>query len=148
MNLHTHLTIMVTLVALLSTAVPATPFDFSTGVPDGLIATGSRPDSPGQIEIESADDFLLTRPTLIDHATFTGLITGGASPANIGQVVVEIYRVFPNDSDTSRTVNVPTRVNSPSILRRLHSGYIGDYVTSFRVGAAALLVAPTLPSLR
>ncbi len=114
MNLHTHLAIMVTFVVSLSTAVLATPFSFSTGVPDGLIATGSRPDSPGKIEIESADDFLLTSQTLIDHATFTGLLTGGASTANISQVVVEIYRVFPNDSDTSRTPNVPTRMNSPS----------------------------------
>ena len=42
--------------------------------------------------------------------------------ATIGQVVVEIYRVFPNDSDVGRTsgapvfstAQVPTRVNSPS----------------------------------
>jgi hypothetical protein len=32
----------------------------------------------------------------------------------VGEVVVEIYRVFPNDSDTGRTINVPTRANSPS----------------------------------
>src|SRR6266487_611319 len=30
------------------------------------------------------------------------------------QVRVEIYRVFPKDSDANRTPNVPTRVNSPS----------------------------------
>jgi len=29
-------------------------------------------------------------------------------------VRIEIYRVFPNDSDTARTPNVVTRVNSPS----------------------------------
>jgi hypothetical protein len=29
-------------------------------------------------------------------------------------VRVEIYRVFPNDSDTMRTINVLTRMNSPS----------------------------------
>src|SRR5438445_143595 len=34
--------------------------------------------------------------------------------ADIGQVNVEIYRVFPNDSDTTRTPNVPTRTNSPA----------------------------------
>ncbi|MBS0642361.1 MAG: PEP-CTERM sorting domain-containing protein, partial [Proteobacteria bacterium] len=33
---------------------------------------------------------------------------------SIGNVVVEVYRVFPKDSDTVRTPNVPTRVNSPS----------------------------------
>jgi hypothetical protein len=34
--------------------------------------------------------------------------------ADVGQVKVEIYRVFPNDSDTTRTPNVPTRTNSPA----------------------------------
>jgi formate hydrogenlyase subunit 3/multisubunit Na+/H+ antiporter MnhD subunit len=32
-----------------------------------------------------------------------------------------------------------------SILRRLHSGYIGDYVAWFMVGATALLVALAVP---
>jgi hypothetical protein len=34
--------------------------------------------------------------------------------ASVEDVVVEIYRVFPKDSDVGRTPNVPTRVNSPS----------------------------------
>jgi hypothetical protein len=100
----------------------ADPFFFSTGNPDGLIATASRPDSPGRPETESADDFVLTQNTHITGASFTGLLTGGASLASIGQVVVEIYRVFPLDSDVGRTsgpptfstAQVPTRVNSPS----------------------------------
>lgn len=99
--------------ALWATAASATPFFFSTGSPDGRIATGSRPASTGKIEIESADDFILTQQAHINHATFTGLLTG-ASLADIGNIVVEMYRVFPNDSDTGRTPNVPTRVNSPS----------------------------------
>jgi len=85
------------------------------------MATASRPDT-GVFEIESADDFLLTNSTLITHATFTGLLTGGATTADVGQLVVEIYRVFPLDSDVGRTSGpptfstpeVPTRVNSPS----------------------------------
>jgi hypothetical protein len=85
---------------------------FSTGAATNLMATASRPDSPGQFEIESADDFPITSPTTINSATFTGLITG-TSPS-IGEVVVEIYRVFPKDSDTTRTPVVPTRNNSPS----------------------------------
>jgi len=98
-----------------------TPFTFSTGNPDGKIATASRPDSGnGVFEIESADDFIANTPVQINSATFTGLLTG-ASPT-VGQVVVEIYRVFPNDSDVGRTSGpptfstpqVPTRVNSPS----------------------------------
>lgn len=108
--------------ALWTAAASATPFAFSTGDPDGLIATGSRPASTGKIEIESADDFILTQSTQINSATFTGLLTGGASLADIGNIVVEIYRVFDKDSNVGRTsgaptfstVNVPTRFNSPS----------------------------------
>jgi hypothetical protein len=106
----------------LAAPVAATPFAFSTGNPDGKMATASRPESAGKFEIESADDFVLTGPTSITKATFTGLLTGGATPANIGEVRVEIYRVFPFDSNVGRTSGpptfstsqVPTRVNSPS----------------------------------
>jgi PEP-CTERM motif len=97
---------------------------FSTGDPDGKMATASRPESAGKFEIESADDFVLSSPTLITGATFTGLLPN-TDFANIGEVRVEIYRVFPNDSDVGRTSGpastppfstpqVPTRVNSPS----------------------------------
>ena len=109
----------------LLTALPAAadPFFFSTGNPDGKIATASRPDTGAPFEIESADDFTLTSATSITSATFTGLVTAnpGATPT-IGKVVVEIYEVFPNLSNVARTSgpptfstpNVPTRVNSPS----------------------------------
>ena len=94
---------------------------FSTGDPDGKIATATRPESAGHFEIESADDFVLTQETKINSASFTGLVTG-PSPPSIGNVVVEIYRVFPADSNVGRTTGppdfstdrVPTRVNSPS----------------------------------
>ncbi|MGE5105851.1 MAG: PEP-CTERM sorting domain-containing protein [Betaproteobacteria bacterium] len=100
----------------------ALPFFFSTGNPDGLLASASRPGSAGVLETESADDFVITATTSLTSATFTGLLTGGATTADIGDVVVEIYRVFPNDSDVGRTSGppifstnqVPTRVNSPS----------------------------------
>jgi hypothetical protein len=42
------------------------------------------------------------------------LLTPGASVANINRVEVEIYHVFPVDSDTNRTPAVVTRTNSPS----------------------------------
>jgi hypothetical protein len=95
---------------------------FSTGSPDGLMATASRPASPGKFEIESADDFVLTTTTSISSATFIGLLSGGATLANVGDVRVEIYNVFPTNSDVGRTSGpptfstpqVPTRVNSPS----------------------------------
>jgi hypothetical protein len=93
---------------------PATAesFSFSTGNVDGLMATTSRPGVPGIMETETADDFTLNQTVSITSATFTGLIPLG-SPI-VTQVVVEIYRVFPNDSDAGRAPNVPTRVNSPS----------------------------------
>jgi hypothetical protein len=103
--------------------VPAA-FLFSTGLPDGKVATISEPESArtGHVEFESADDFALTTETKLKHASFTGLLTGGATPRDVSNVVVEIYRVFPNDSDVGRTSGpptfstdrVPTRVNSPS----------------------------------
>src|SRR5262252_7974272 len=91
----------------------ASGFFFSTGDPDGLIATASRPEGRGKIETESADDFLLTSRTILNQATFTGLLFHGGHGA-IREVTVEIYRVFPKDSDTTRTPRVPTRMNSPS----------------------------------
>jgi hypothetical protein len=89
-------------------------FSFSTGNPDGLMATGSRPDGNGITEIESADDFFLTGATRITQATFTGLLPTGASLGSVNQVTVEIYRVFPLDSTDPPDGRVPTRNNSPS----------------------------------
>ena len=87
-------------------------FTYNNDFPNDLIGTASRPESAGKIEIESADDFLIkSNPTRITGATFTGLIPAGAT---IDDVRVEIYRVFPNDSNTVRTPNVVTRTNSPS----------------------------------
>jgi hypothetical protein len=107
------------LFALPAAADVGSPFFFSTGDPDGKIATAARPDT-APFEIESADDFILTSSTAITSATFTGLIPAGAT---VSQVVVEIYRVFPKDSDVGRTsfpvppfstTQVPARQNSPS----------------------------------
>lgn len=100
--------------SLLAASAFAGPVFFSTGDPDGQMATASRPASTGKIEIESADDFVLTQPTTITGATFTGLLTGGTSAADIGEVRVEVYRIFPFDSDMTRTPTVPTRINSPA----------------------------------
>src|SRR5215472_3828446 len=49
----------------------AATFSFSTGNPDGKIATLSRPSSPGQIQTETADDFLVPQSIVINQATFT-----------------------------------------------------------------------------
>ena len=92
-------------------AAGAAVFSFSTGNPDGKMAMASRPDSSGKPEIEAGDDFVLTAQTAITHATFTGLLPTSGS---VQAVDLEIYRVFPLDSNTARTPRVPTRVNSPS----------------------------------
>src|SRR6516165_9113085 len=66
-------------------------FFFSTGDPDGKIATLSRTASAGKIETETADDFLTTAPVSITSATFTGLLVGGATPADVQNVEIELY---------------------------------------------------------
>jgi PEP-CTERM motif-containing protein len=116
--------LVVAIVIAWSGPANAVPFFFSTGNVDGRIATASRPASAGKIEIESGDDFMVGGGTLnLNSATFQGLIPSGASLGDIGTVRVEIYRVFPADSNVGRTSGppdfsvlpkVPTRVNSPS----------------------------------
>jgi hypothetical protein len=90
------------------------PFFFSTGNPDGKVATLSRTASPGKLETETADEFVTTHATDIDSATFTGLIVGGATPADVTDVEIELYHVFPIDSTNPPDGRVNTRMNSPS----------------------------------
>jgi hypothetical protein len=119
---RTGITALTFAAAVMPLSSAADTFVFSTGNPDGLMATATRPESTGKFEIETGDDFALTQQTSITGAAFTGLIPLGAPTSNISNVVVEVYRVFPVDSDVGRTsgsptfstVNVPTRVNSPS----------------------------------
>ncbi len=92
----------------------AIPFFFSTGSPDGQIATLSRTASTGKLETETADDFVTTLPTNITDASFIGLLVGGATPANVRDVEIELYHVFPIDSANPPDGRVITRVNSPS----------------------------------
>jgi len=98
---------------MLVSQAAATTFSFSTGEPDGKIATLSRPASPGKIQTETADDFVVTQPVVIRQATFTGLLPLGAALSSIGGVEIEIYHVFPGDSNTNRVPAVLTRANSP-----------------------------------
>ncbi|HEY0556771.1 MAG TPA: PEP-CTERM sorting domain-containing protein [Thermoanaerobaculia bacterium] len=104
------LALLLTAVLLLAAPATADVFHFQTDSPDGRMAAASRPPAAGT-EIEAADDFVLTDPTTIQHATFTGLVTGSGT---IGEVTVEIYRVFPLDSTNPPSGQVPTRTNSPS----------------------------------
>jgi hypothetical protein len=99
-----------------SLAIPAQSgpigFSFTTGAPDGRLGAASRPGTT--TEIETADDFILSNQTLIDSATFTGLLPAGAPLSSVTSVGVEFYRVFPLDSVNPPDGRVPTRVNSPS----------------------------------
>jgi len=107
---------------LTATTAHAQAFIFSTGAPDGRLGSASNPGRVGVLERETADDFLLGQATRLNKASFYGLLPMGTSLADINAVDVEIYRVFPFDSDVGRTsgpptfstTQVPTRVNSPS----------------------------------
>jgi len=124
MNKRSIITCIVTVGVAIFTAMPAAAdsFTFSTGNVTDNVAIATRPSAGAKFEIEGADDFVLGSQTLLNSATFTGLLTGGAKTSDISQVVVEIYRVFPLDSNVGRTSGpptfstpqVPTRVNSPS----------------------------------
>jgi hypothetical protein len=83
--------------------------------PNNSMAMASRAGSPGVFEIEAADDFLLGSPTIINSASLVGLLVSPTgTPTSVSNVTIEMYRVFPADSNTARTPNVPTRANSPS----------------------------------
>ena len=81
--------------------------------PTNSMAVAVRPDTAPP-EIEAGDDFILGSPATINGASFIGLLVPGTGSPSITQIVAEIYRVFPLDSNTVRTPNVPMRMNSPS----------------------------------
>ena len=88
---------MVALALLFATnASDASSVIFDNGSPDGSMASLSRPSAGGDIAKPNQLTILLEPSASISSATFTGLVTG-ATPT-IGNVSVEIYRVFPNES--------------------------------------------------
>lgn len=105
--------VMFSTVLWLATAAYADSFFFSSGSPDGRLGALSRRPSPGKLETETADDFILTDTTVIKGATISGLIPSGAALSDINNVEVELYHVFPKDSANPPSGNVPTRFNSP-----------------------------------
>jgi hypothetical protein len=131
----------------LSLAAPAwsAGFFFSTGNPDGKLGALTRRASPGKLETETADDFALEQTTVISRAVITGIIIpSGTALANISQVEVELYHIFPQDSDTSRTINVPTRVNSPGdveIASATRDSFVSTLGFSATLAAANFTVA-------
>jgi hypothetical protein len=93
---------------------PPSPLLINTGAPDHRMAMASRPANGPTVEIEAADDFSVTTHVQVVFATITGLLPTGAPLSTIQNVDLEMYRIFPLDSNTGRTITVPTRVNSPS----------------------------------
>jgi hypothetical protein len=121
------------LFVLTSAPAHASSIIYSNLAVTNQIATASRTSSPGQQEIESADDFILTAPTVIDSATFIGLVPLGLSIGSaVNNLNLEIYRVFPLDSGPFDS-KVPSRTNSPSDVefdgRELGSG-IASFTTT------------------
>ena len=105
----------VTLIAGLSaTPAFAESFFFTTGTADGRLGALSQPPSAGKPDAETADDFILNQSTILTGATITGLIPADAPLSSIQNVEVEVYHVFPRDSDSARSPSVPTRMNSPA----------------------------------
>ena len=101
--------------AMLAVPALADTVIYNNLTPNNMIAVASRPGLPGTFEIEAADDFFLGTQTTINSASFVGLFVPGSSGTTaIADIVVEMYRVFPLDSNAVRIPNVPTRNNSPS----------------------------------
>jgi hypothetical protein len=75
---------------LASSALGASIYNNLT--PNNLMATATRPDSSSGFEIEAGDDFVLRSQTIINSASFVGLVVPGTSGTpSISQVVAEIY---------------------------------------------------------
>jgi hypothetical protein len=123
-------------------SVPAA-FNFVTGAPDGRMAMLSRPGPANgpAVATEAADDFVLPVETLINQASFTGLVPANTPTSGVSEVVVEIYRVFPTDSDTTRTLSVPSRDNSPADTAFLTRDSAKNELTFQPV-----VLAPTFPA--
>lgn len=136
MREHTALVTALCLSALLTGSASGSVI-YNNLAPNNLIGIASRPDLPGSFEIEAADDFVATSSVSITSASFVGLeVPGTGGVPAVQDVVIEIYRVFPNDSSVSRTSGpptfstpaVPTRVNSPSdvALESRDSAAVGE----------------------
>lgn len=125
----------------------AEPFFFATGAPDGRLGALSRRPSPGKLETETADDFILQETTVITQATITGLIPVGTPLGNIKEVEIEVYHIFPLDSADPPSGNVPSRTNSPAdveIDTATRAGGSGTLKFSASVLNASFTVANTV----
>src|SRR5262245_61252148 len=94
--------IVLTLVIFWPAGAAASSIIYSNLAVTNQVATASRPDQPGKAEIESADDFVLGGAANITGVSFIGLVPSLQS-VDLQHSTVEFYRIFPLDSDTSRT---------------------------------------------
>src|SRR5438552_11007423 len=104
---------MASILLIAAQLATAATFSFTPGGPDGKVGALSRRASPGNIETETADDFVLQQTTIINKATIKGLLPADTDLTKINDVEVEIYHVFPVDSAPA-SGHVPSRTNSPS----------------------------------
>jgi hypothetical protein len=104
---------MMASILLIAQLATAATFSFTPGDPDGKVGASTRPASPGKIETETADDFVLQQTTIINKATVKGLLPTDTDLKKIKDVEVEVYHVFPLDS-APFSGKVPSRTNSPS----------------------------------
>jgi hypothetical protein len=122
-------------------------FFFNTGTPDGRLGALSQRPSTGNLETETADDFILTQSTIITGATITGLIPAGAPLSSITNVEVELYHVFPRDSVQPPSGNVPSRMNSPADIEiddATRDGSLGTLSFEASLDSADFSVANTV----
>jgi PEP-CTERM motif len=114
-----------------------------TGPATNAIGIASRPDTTS-FEIEAADDFVISNGgngAFLTGGTFTGLITSTTGLSAPTGIVLEVYRVFPLDSDTVRMPNVPTRANSPSdVAFTSFDSSLGEFTFSSQTLSAAFAV--------
>jgi len=108
--------ILVAMFVSANAAAQETQVLVKTGNPDGKLGALSRRPSANKAETETADDFVLKQTTVLTGATIIGLVSPATPLANIANVEVELYHVFPEDSANPDPLggNVPSRMNSPS----------------------------------
>jgi hypothetical protein len=116
-------------------------FTYSNLTPDGRIATLSIPAGNGHIETETADDFIISVPTLLTNASIIGLLPNGAPLSSISSLQVDLYNIFPLDSNPA-SGNVPTRANSPSDV-----SFVGRSLAGGGLTFSAFVVNPSFTAL-
>lgn len=143
MRLRLSCVIALGVVAMLAGPAFGDTIIYNNLTPNNMMAIATRPSSPGVFEIETGDDFFLGSQTFITSASFVGLFVPGVGTPAISEIVAEMYRVFPLDSNTARTPQVPTRANSPSDVAfdSRDSSSLGELTFT------AAIVSPTFTAL-